>query len=111
MVNKTNGNGKTKAKIRLNPAIKLEKHLSKQIYEALQGSIVEAVLRKIKTSSSDAYWRSSMEGHSLKVQQDLLPVRERKHSSIVRCCGYGKRFAYCRSRYIPAGFRVLQTAL
>ena len=73
MVNKTNGNGKTKAKIRLNPAIKLEKHLSKQIYEALQGSIVEAVLRKIKTSSSDAYWRSSMEGHSLKVQQDLLP--------------------------------------
>lgn len=64
---------KSKAKIRLNPSIKLEKHLGKQIYEALQGSVVEAVLRKIKTSSSDAYWRSSMEGHSLKVQQDLLP--------------------------------------
>ena len=64
---------KSKAKIRLNPAIKLEKHLGKQIYEALQGTVVEAVLRKIKTSSSDAYWRSSMEGHSLKVQQDLLP--------------------------------------
>ncbi len=63
----------SKAKIRLNPAIKLEKQLSKQIYGALQGSVVEAVLRKIKTSSSDAYWRSSMEGHSLKVQQDLLP--------------------------------------
>ncbi len=60
-------------KIKLNPAIKLEKQLSKQIYEALQGSVVEAVLRKIKTSSSDAYWRSSMEGHSLKVQEDLLP--------------------------------------
>ena len=60
-------------KIKLNPAIKLEKQLRKQIYEALKGSVVEAVLRKIKTSSSDAYWRSSMEGHSLKVQEDLLP--------------------------------------
>ena len=69
----TRKNTNSKAKIRLNPAIKLEKHLGKQIYEALQGSVVEAVLRKIKTSSSDAYWRSSMEGHSLKVQQDLLP--------------------------------------
>ena len=69
----TRKNTNSKAKIRLNPAIKLEKHLSKQIYEALQGSVVEAVLRKIKTSSSDAYWRSSMEGHSLKVQKDLLP--------------------------------------
>ena len=73
MIMATRKNTNSKAKIRLNPAIKLEKQLSKQIYEALQGSVVEAVLRKIKTSSSDAYWRSSMEGHSLKVQKDLLP--------------------------------------
>ena len=57
----------------LNPAIKLEKQLGQLIYNALQGKVVEEVLRKIKTSSSDAYWRSSMEGHSLKVQKDLLP--------------------------------------
>ena len=57
----------------LKPAIKLEQQLSEQIYAALQGPVVEAVLKKIKTSSSDAYWRSSMEGHSLKVQKDLLP--------------------------------------
>ena len=55
------------------PTIKLEQQLGKQIYNALQGSVVEEVLRKVKTSSGDAYWRSSMEGHSLKVQEDLLP--------------------------------------
>ena len=63
----------TKSRKHLKPAIALEKQLSKQIYNALQGSIVEAVLKKIKTSGADTYWRSSMEGHSLKVQQDLLP--------------------------------------
>ena len=64
---------KTKAHHKLNPSIKHEKQLGKLIYDALQGPVVEEVLRKIKTSSSDAYWRSSMEGHSLKVQKDLLP--------------------------------------
>lgn len=58
---------------KLNPKLELEKQLSKQIYTALQGEIVEEVLRKTKTSSRDAYWRSSMEGHSLRVQKELLP--------------------------------------
>ena len=57
----------------LNPTIELEKQLSSQIYTALQGSVVEEVLRTTKINSSDAYWRSNMEGHCLKVQQDLLP--------------------------------------
>lgn len=57
----------------LNPSIELEQQLSSQIYTALQGSVVEEVIRKIKISSSDAYWRSNMEGHCLKVQPDLLP--------------------------------------
>ena len=58
---------------KLNPKLELEKQLSKQIYTALQGEIVEDVLRKTTISSRDAYWRSSMEGHSLKVQKELLP--------------------------------------
>jgi Zn-dependent protease with chaperone function len=58
---------------KLNPKLDLEKQLGKQIYNALQGEIVEEVLRKTKTSSRDAYWRSSMEGHSLRVQKELLP--------------------------------------
>ncbi|MBQ7690841.1 MAG: M48 family metalloprotease [Muribaculaceae bacterium] len=57
----------------LNPTLKLEKQLGEQIYNALQGSVVEDVLRKTRISSSDAYWRSNMEGHSLKVQKELLP--------------------------------------
>ena len=56
-----------------NPTIELEQHLGSQIYTALQGPVVEEVLRMTKISSSDAYWRSNMEGHCLKVQQDLLP--------------------------------------
>ena len=55
------------------PALELEKQIGKQIYDALQGDLVEDVLRKCKTSSQDDYWRSSMEGHSLKVQKELLP--------------------------------------
>lgn len=55
------------------PTIELEKQLSSQIYTALQGQVVEEVLRMTRISSSDAYWRSNMEGHCLKVQKDLLP--------------------------------------
>lgn len=55
-------------------SIELEQQIGEQIYNALQGNIVEEVLREIKTSSSsDAYWRSNMEGHSLKVEKELLP--------------------------------------
>ena len=55
--------------------------------ETLQGEVVEEVLSKIQISGNDAYWRSAMEGHSLKVEPDLLPdvyalcqeVKERLH--------------------------------
>lgn len=62
----------TKGGNKLQPVIKLERQLGEQIYNALQGNVVEEVLKKIKTSNSDAYWRSCMEGHSLKVQKELL---------------------------------------
>ena len=39
----------------VNPTIGLERQLGQQIYTALQGSVVEEVLRKTKISSSDAY--------------------------------------------------------
>ena len=58
---------------KLDPTLELERQLGEQIYNALQGNVVEEVLRQIKTSSSsDAYWRSNMEGHSLKVEKELL---------------------------------------
>ena len=58
---------------KFNPTIELEQQIGAQIYNALQGAVVEEVLRKTKVSKNDAYWRSSMEGHSLKVQPELLP--------------------------------------
>lgn len=57
----------------ITPTIELERQLADQIYNALQGHVVEEVLRKTKINSNDAYWRSSMEGHCLKVQPELLP--------------------------------------
>ena len=55
------------------PEIALEKQLSEQIYSALQGDVVSKIISKLSNSNSDAYWRSSMEGHSLKVTQEMLP--------------------------------------
>ena len=57
---------------RFSASIEMEKLLGEQIYNALQGPVVEEVLKKAKTSNSDAYWRSTMQGHSLKVEKDLL---------------------------------------
>lgn len=65
-------NDKNEEAGRYSAAIELEKQIGKQIYNALQGSVVEEVLRKTKVSGTDAYWRSNMEGHSLKVEKDLL---------------------------------------
>ena len=61
------------AHFKYQPAIELEHQLSEQIYNALQGPIVEEVLHKIANDSSDNWWRSNMEGNSLKVEADLLP--------------------------------------
>ena len=38
---------------KLNPKLELERQLGEQIYNALQGEIVEEVLRKTKTSSRE----------------------------------------------------------
>jgi len=56
----------------LEPTIELERILGGQIYDALQGPVVEAVLKKAKMNSGDEYWRSNMEGHSLKITEPLL---------------------------------------
>jgi hypothetical protein len=60
-------------KVNLEPSIKLEKQLAEQIHNALQGQVVSQVLQQLHDSGSDAWWRSNMEGHSLKVAQELLP--------------------------------------
>ena len=54
------------------PDIELEKNLGKQIFNALQGSVVEQVMKLSKVGDSENYLRSSMEGGSLKVEKRLL---------------------------------------
>lgn len=56
-----------------NPSIPLERELAKQIYQALQGPVVEAILKSASDNSSDEYWRSRMEGHCMKVDKEILP--------------------------------------
>lgn len=58
---------------KINPALPLERELAKQIYQALQGPVVESILKTANDSSSDDYWRSRMEGHCMKVERDILP--------------------------------------
>ena len=60
-------------KVNLEPSIKLEKQLAEQIHNALQGQVVSQVLQQLNDSGTDAWWRSNMEGHSLKVAPELLP--------------------------------------
>ena len=60
-------------KTRFEPAIPLERELGKQIYNALQGSVVEQIIKTAEDDTGDDYWRSRMEGHCMKVDKDLLP--------------------------------------
>ncbi len=50
----------------------LEVDLSTQIYNALQGNIVEEIIKLAKIPFSDNYYRSMLEGHSFKVEENTL---------------------------------------
>ena len=60
------------AKRVLHPEIALEQELSRQIYGALQGDVVQFILKNAKDTSDDDYWRSRMEGHCMKADKNLL---------------------------------------
>lgn len=56
----------------LSPDIELKQRVGNQIYGALQGEIVEQIIKKSKISEQDTYWRSVMEGHSMKIDKEIL---------------------------------------
>ena len=56
----------------LQPEIGLEKELACQIYNALQGDVVKFILKNAKDTTDDDFWRSRMEGHCMKVDENLL---------------------------------------
>ncbi|MBP5538206.1 MAG: M48 family metalloprotease [Bacteroidales bacterium] len=56
----------------LPPTIPLEQKMRENIYNALQGSAIDELIRLAESSDSGTYFRSVMEGHSLKVEKPLL---------------------------------------
>lgn len=61
---------------KLNPedySLPLEKSLSEQIYNALQGNIVEQIAKIAKVQNPINDYRSILEGHSFKVEEGTLP--------------------------------------
>lgn len=54
------------------PTIGMEKKMRDNIYEALQGGVVEELMKLADSGEGDTYFRSVMEGHSLKVEPRLL---------------------------------------
>lgn len=70
------------------PTIPLEQTLNRQIYDALQGPIVEQVLAQLRTDTADSYWRSTLEGHSFKVEPSLLPHLHQLFQQVKQTLGY-----------------------
>lgn len=54
------------------PEISLEKELAGQIYNALQGDVIKFVRKNAEGATDDDYWRSRMEGHCMKADENLL---------------------------------------
>ena len=54
------------------PEIKLEKQLQAQIYNALEGDVVNFILSNAGDTPDDIYHRSEMEGQSMKVDKDVM---------------------------------------
>ena len=50
-----------------NPTLPMERELGKQIYQALQGPVVETILKTAKDESGNDYWYCRMEGLCMKV--------------------------------------------
>ncbi|MCR4864637.1 MAG: M48 family metalloprotease [Bacteroidales bacterium] len=61
-----------KAPAHLSPKIPLEQKMRDNIYNALQGSAIDELIRLADSSDTGTYFRSVMEGHSLKVERPLL---------------------------------------
>jgi hypothetical protein len=53
--------------------IPLEEILSKELYETLEGSIIENLIKEAKIEKFENQWKFILEGHSFKVNRDMAP--------------------------------------
>lgn len=74
----------------LDPKIEWQEILGKQIYNVLQGDIVEDIRKKCEGNIYDTNFRSVMEGNSLKVQETLLPQLYALCEEVKNKLGYNK---------------------
>lgn len=72
------------------PTLPLERELGKQIYQALQGPVVETILKTAKDGSGDDCWRSRMEGHCMKVDKEILPEFYALCQDVKQRLGFGE---------------------
>ena len=52
--------------------IGLEREIAGQIYNALQGDVINFILKNAEVPTDDDIWRSRMEGHCMKVDEKIL---------------------------------------
>lgn len=57
---------------KLKTSIQLEKDLFDQIYKSMQGDVIQEVIKATRIPSKQNYWKDSLEGHSIKVDEKLL---------------------------------------
>lgn len=57
---------------KLNTSIQLEKDLFNQIYKSMQGDVIQEIIKATSIPSKQNYWKDSLEGHSIKVDEKLL---------------------------------------
>ena len=57
---------------KLNTSIQLEKDLFNQIYKSMQGDVIQEIIKATRIPSKQNYWKDSLEGHSIKVDEKLL---------------------------------------
>lgn len=57
---------------KLNTSIQLEKDLFKQIYKSMQGDVLQEIIKATRIPTKQNYWKNSLEGHSIKVDEKLL---------------------------------------
>ena len=68
--------------------IPLEVSLRSQLYNALQGNVVEGIMELAKMQSPTNYYRSILEGHSFKVEKSTLPYYYELFNDIKKTLGF-----------------------
>jgi hypothetical protein len=54
-------------------SVPLEKDLGKEIFDRLEGELIESIIREAKVECNENEWKMMLEGHSYKVSEELTP--------------------------------------